>query len=151
MGQIYTDHSEANRRWVNPSKRIRQFNSYRELLEIDEEPNESEWHTFPGITSLEILQKIQEDLQDRNIEPENFANRIIFISMTSNGQREEIQKTCTSNSRQVRQCFESWNSEKKEKQRHHTLQCGCFEHRTLISNASLSKSAQYPRSSLRLV
>ena len=26
--------------------------------------------------------------------------------------------------------------------RHHTRQCGCCEHRTLISNASLSKSAQ---------
>ena len=40
---------------------------------------------------------------------------------------------------------------RKKKQRHHTLQCGCFGHRTLISNCSLSKSAQYLRSSLRIV
>ena len=49
------------------------------------------------------------------------------------------------------QCCESWNSDKKEEQRHHTLQCGCFELRTLISYDSLSKSAQYPRSSLKLM
>ena len=35
------------------------------------------------------------------------------------------------------ECFELWNSEKKEK-RHHTHPCGCFEHRTLISHDSLS-------------
>ena len=36
---------------------------------------------FPGLTSLEILQKIQEDLQDQNIQPEHFEGRIIFMSM----------------------------------------------------------------------
>ena len=36
---------------------------------------------FPGLTSLEILQKIQNDLRERNIEPEKFEDRIIFTSM----------------------------------------------------------------------
>ena len=49
------------------------------------------------------------------------------------------------------QCFESWSHEKVERNRNHTLQCGCFGHRTLIPNHSLSKSAQYQRSSLKLV
>ena len=35
-----------------------------------EKPIEFEWSIFPGHTSLEILQKIQQDLQDRNIEPQ---------------------------------------------------------------------------------
>ena len=48
------------------------------------------------------------------------------------------------------QCFESWNCGKKEWQRHHTLQCGCFEHRTPIANDSLNKSAQHLRTSCLL-
>ena len=32
---------------------------FRELLGIDEEAIESEWNVFPGFTSLQILQKIQ--------------------------------------------------------------------------------------------
>ena len=59
---------------------------------------------FPGRTSLEILQKIQEDLQDRNFEPEDFKDRIIFMSMfndiewTKRGNTE----TCIFNSEQVK-------------------------------------------------
>ena len=51
------------------------------LLAIDGEQMKFEWNIFPGLTSLEILQKTQEDLQDRNIEPEDFEDRIIFMSM----------------------------------------------------------------------
>ena len=36
---------------------------------------------FPGRASLEIVQKIQKDLQYRNIEPEEFEDRIPFMSM----------------------------------------------------------------------
>ena len=36
-------------------------------------------------------------------------------------------------------------------QRYHILQCGFSEHRTLVSHNSLSKSAQYLRSSFKLV
>ena len=57
-----------------------------------------------GLTSFEILQKIQRDLQDRHIEPEKFEDRIIFMSMfndiewTKRGHSE----TCNSNSEQVK-------------------------------------------------
>ena len=56
-----------------------------------------------------------------------------------------------SSSIQENQCFESWNSEKEEYQRHRTLQRGCFQHSAFESNDSLSKSAQYLRSSRLLV
>ena len=36
---------------------------------------------FQGFTSLQILQKIQNDVQERNIEPEKFTDRIICMSM----------------------------------------------------------------------
>ena len=56
-------------------------NSYRELPGVDGEPIEFEWKFFRELPSLEILQKIQEDLQDRNVELENCDDRIIFMSM----------------------------------------------------------------------
>ena len=181
----------------------------KELLGIDGEPIEFEWNIFPRHTSLEMLQKIQNDLQERNIELEDFWDWIIFMSMFNDIKwtRKETMEICISISQKVKmyakrfsqghwtflglrdekkwygtlpytpegkmglcshsnggtiqrnrsssilehQCFESGNSEKKEQQRHHTLQRGCFKHRTLLSNDSLSKSAQYLRSSLKLV
>ena len=65
---------------------FRQSSSCRELFGVDGEPIEFEWNIFPrfstlGLTSLEILQKIQQDLQDRNIKPEDVEDRIIFMSM----------------------------------------------------------------------
>ena len=46
---------------------------------IDGEATEFERNIFPGFTSLQILQEIQGDLQERNIELENFEDRIIFM------------------------------------------------------------------------
>ena len=54
------------------TRRIRQSNSHRVLFGIDGEPIEFEWNMFPGLTSLEIFQKVQKNLQDQNIEPEHF-------------------------------------------------------------------------------
>ena len=71
---------------------------------IGGEPIEFEWNIFVGLASLEILQKIQEDLQDRNLEPEDFEDQIIFMSMfndiewTKKGNSER----CISNSEQVK-------------------------------------------------
>ena len=49
------------------------------------------------------------------------------------------------------QCVQLWNSENTERKRNHTLQCGCFKHRTLVPNHSFRESAQYLRSSFELV
>ena len=84
LGKMSHHHSDASRRWENLEKEFRHSNSYRKLLGMDGEPIEIEWNIFPGLTSLEILQEIQEDVQDRNIEPEDFEDRIIFMSMFNN-------------------------------------------------------------------
>ena len=44
--------------------------SYEEVLGTDGEPIEVERWISPGRTSLHILQKIQNDLEEWNIEPE---------------------------------------------------------------------------------
>ena len=38
---------------------------------------EFEWNIIPGFSSLQILQKIHNDLRERNIEPEKFTDWII--------------------------------------------------------------------------
>ena len=56
-----------------------------------------------GLATLEILQKTQKDMQERNTEPEDFEDRIIFVSMfndiewTKRGNSEQ----CVSNSEKV--------------------------------------------------
>ena len=52
-----------------------------EVLGIDEEAIVFEWNFLRGFTSLEILQKIQNDVRQRNIEPAKFTDRIILMSM----------------------------------------------------------------------
>ena len=59
---------------------------------------------FLGLTSLEILQKTQKDLQDQNIQPEKFEDRIVFMSMFDdiNWAKRGNSESCTSNSEQVK-------------------------------------------------
>ena len=46
---------------------------------IDGQPIEFEWNISTGLSSLEIFQKSQKNLQDQNIENEHFEGRIIFM------------------------------------------------------------------------
>ena len=75
---------EAKTRWEGQVEEFKMSVSYKDLVGPDGEPTEFEWSILPGLTSLKILQKIQNDLRERNIEPEKFTDRIIFMSM-SNG------------------------------------------------------------------
>ena len=74
------DNRDAIRRCEGQVEEFNMSAYYKELLGIDEEPIEFEWNILPGLSSLQILQKIQDDLQERNIELE-FTDRIIFMSI----------------------------------------------------------------------
>ena len=76
--------------------------SYKELLGIDGEPIEFEWK---GFSSLQFLQKIQDDLQERNIKPEEFTDRIIFMSVFNDidWTRKGNDGICISNSEKVKE------------------------------------------------
>ena len=54
---------------------------YRGLDTIDGEPTEFEWNIFPGFTTLQLFNKVQEFLSKMSEEPEEFTGRIIFMSM----------------------------------------------------------------------
>ena len=99
-------HSEANQRWKSQLEEFRQSNSYKELLGTDGEPIEFEWNIFPGLTSLEISQKIRKDLKVQNNEPEKFEDRIIVVSMLNDidWTRRGNSEQCVSNSEIVKNC-----------------------------------------------
>ena len=99
-----TDPTDANRRWEGQVEEFQPTDSYKELFGIDGEPIELEWNIFPGLSSLEILRKIQKDLQEQNIEPEKFEDRIIFLSMFNGTDwtRRRNSEKCISNSDQVK-------------------------------------------------
>ena len=48
---------------------------------IDGEAVELEWNLFPGFTTLQNLQQIQNDMQSENTTPEQLFDRIILMSM----------------------------------------------------------------------
>ena len=80
LGKIH-DPVEAIEPWKGQVATFRVENSFSELLGLDGEPIEFEWTIFPGFTALQILHKFQSDLQGAHIEPEEFSDRIIFMSM----------------------------------------------------------------------
>ena len=53
---------------------------YRTLDTIDGEPMEFEWNIFPGFTTLQLVQEVQQFMNKMG-EPEQFQGRIIFMSM----------------------------------------------------------------------
>ena len=48
---------------------------------IDGEAIALEWEIVPGFSTFSILQEIQKDLEGKNMQPENFEDQIIFMSM----------------------------------------------------------------------
>ena len=60
--------AEAAERWKGQNMEC-QTDVSEQLYAIDGEPIEFEWNIFPGCTSLELLQKIQECLMNRYIDP----------------------------------------------------------------------------------
>ena len=80
VGQM-KDTPEAVERCKGQVEGLKLYSSYQDAMVIDEEAIEFEWKIFPGFSSLYVLEKIQQDLEKRKIEPEEFTDQIIFMSM----------------------------------------------------------------------
>ena len=65
-------HSEANAKWENQLQDVQQSNEYNDLFVV-----EFEWNIFPELTTLQILQKIQDKERqfDRMFKLKNYARR----------------------------------------------------------------------------
>ena len=96
LGSISDQPVEA---WKNQIKWYLENRFLKDLNRIDGEPMVfEEWKIFPGFTTLGILEEIDKFLTEQQCEPEQFKDRIIFMSMDN-----DIV------------CRERWNTEKCEK------------------------------------
>ena len=60
---------------------IEQLKGQVATFQVDGEPIELEWKNFPRFTGLEILCRIQNDLENSHIEPDTNNDRILFMPM----------------------------------------------------------------------
>ena len=72
---------DAVKRWTDQVSTLKMCHTCRELQGLDGEPIDFEWKIFPRAAALVILHEIQATLQGKHITPENFGDRIIFMSM----------------------------------------------------------------------
>ena len=81
----------------------RMITSKISINRIDGVPTEFEWKIFPGFTTLGLLEKIQDLVKDQHCEPEQFNDRIIFMSMYNDitwGEKRNTER-CEYNSKTI--------------------------------------------------
>ena len=84
---------------------IRKTITSKDMNRIDGMPTEFEWKIFPGITTLGLLEKIQSLMTDLQCKPENFKDRISFMSMyntTLHGKQKATKNNVNTIHRQLR-------------------------------------------------
>ena len=89
--------------WEDRLTWFKSSSEYRALYRIDGEPMELEWNIFPGFTTLQLCNKVREFLSNMSTEPENFTERIIFMSMFNDISwgSEDNAKECESSAQPV--------------------------------------------------
>ena len=80
LGRVL-QHPESNEAWKNRVAGIQSRKSYRDYDAINGEPTEFGWNIFPGFTTLQLCDKINDLLSDLGQTPETFTGRILFMSM----------------------------------------------------------------------
>ena len=80
LGRVL-QHPESNEAWKNRVAGIQSGKSYRDYDAINGESTEFEWNIFPGFTTLQLCDKINDLLGDLGQTPETLTGRILFMSM----------------------------------------------------------------------
>ena len=80
LGKVL-QHPESNEAWKNRVAGIRSEKSYRDYDTINGESTEFEWNIFPGFTTLQLCDKINDLLSNLGQTPATFTGRILFMSM----------------------------------------------------------------------
>ena len=95
---------DAAERWKGQLVDFRTTVSNQEFYGIDGDPIEFEWNILPGLTSLAMLRKVHDDIQNSNIKPKNCGDRLIFMSMFNDIEwnKKNNEGECISNSEEIR-------------------------------------------------
>ena len=80
LGKVL-QHPESSEAWTNRVAGIRSVKIYRDYDTITGESTEFEWNIFPGFTTLQLCDKINDLLSNLGQTPENFTGRLLFMSM----------------------------------------------------------------------
>ena len=80
LGKVL-QHPNSTEAWKNRVAGARSEKSYRDYDAINGESTEFEWNIFPGFTTLQLCDKINDLLSDLGQTPETFTRRILFMSM----------------------------------------------------------------------
>ena len=80
LGKV-NENTQSNIAWEERLTWFKSSPEYRAVDKIDGEPMEFEWNMFPGFTTLQLCNKVQELLSRLSVTPEKFTGRIIFMSM----------------------------------------------------------------------
>ena len=97
LGKVL-QHPECNEAWKSRVAGVRAERDYRDFEIVSGESTEFEWNIFPGFTSLQLCDKINNLLSSLGQSPETFTGRILFMSMFNdiscdkNGNKEECLK-----------------------------------------------------------
>ena len=80
LGKVL-QHPECNQAWKDRVAGVRAEMNYSDFDDIKGESAEFEWNIFPGFTTLQLCDKINNLLSSLGQTPETFTGRIVFMSM----------------------------------------------------------------------
>ena len=103
LGKVL-QHPESNEAWKNRVAGARSEKSYRDYDAINGESTEFEWNIFPGFTTLQLCDKINDLLSNLGQTPETFTGRILFMSMFNDisCDRKDNKDECLKNAETVK-------------------------------------------------
>ena len=103
LGKVL-QHPESNEAWKNRVTGIRSEKSYRDYDAFNGESTEFEWIIFPGFTTLQLCDKINDLLSGLGQTPETFTGRILFMSMFNDisCDRKDNKDECLRNAESVK-------------------------------------------------
>ena len=103
LGKVL-QHPESNEAWKNRVAGIRSEKSYRDYDAINGESTEFEWNIFPGFTTLQLCDKINDLLSNLGQTPATFTGRILFMSMFNDisCHRKDNKDECLRNAESVK-------------------------------------------------
>ena len=81
---------------------LQMFHPCKELRRLTGKPLDVEWKIFPVATALELLHRIQKELEGKRIRPESFSDRIIFMFNDIDLDKKGNEDSCIINSRKIK-------------------------------------------------
>ena len=102
VGQV-KDISGATERWKGQVEGLTLYSSSQDAVAVGGEPTKLEWNNFPGFSSFSLFfARSRTTWRQKNIKPEDFKDRVIFMSMLNDIVRKKNGENCISNAEEVR-------------------------------------------------